>query len=408
VATPISQLKASAAELAARIVGAGLLVWNETTKRWHGGDGVTVGGVAMARYDERNDGALGYVQRVETDAINHVDASDSGKVIIGNRATAITFNLASAATLGAGFVAIFKNINTGAMTIVPDGVEEIDGGNAAITVPNGTSLILKGNGTHFRTYLSNVDVTGIAINGAPALIGANLADTDKLGVYDASAAGLASIVVSELVAGIFKTARKITNAYFLSSFRLWDAADATKGLAFSLTGISTATVRTITMPDADIDLGKLSLKNGGLIALSGTSIELTGIPADVQRVFLDLSVAASVAAALELTIGDSSGILTSGYSGTRSAVGASTVGSGNLLSTAITWTSSTSQHPGLFVFTRQSGNLWKVSGSCSYSAPGINLLNAMCSGLTGPLSRIKLSTGSAATLSGTAKVWWEF
>jgi len=152
----------------------------------------------------------------------------------------------------------------------------------------------------------------------------------------------------------------------------------------------------------------MKLRNSGSVPLSGTSIELAGIPSGAQRVFLDLSVAASVAAALELTIGDDSGILTSGYSGTRSAVGASTVGSANLLSTAITWTSSTSQHPGLFVFTRQSGDLWKVSGSCAYSAPGINFINAVCAGLTGPLSRIKLSTGSAATLSGTAKVWWEF
>jgi len=410
VATPISQLKATAAELAARIVGAGLLVWNETAKRWHGGDGVTLGGIAMARYDERNDGALGFLERVETAATNDVDAGDSGKVIVGNRATAIAFNLATAATLGAGFVAIFKNINAGAMTIVPNGAEEIDGANAAIIVPNGSSLVLKGDGAAFRTYLSNTDVTGTAIKGAPALSGANLADTDKLGVYDTSASALGSITVAQLVAGIFKTVRKIANGYFLSSFRLWDAADPTKGLAFSLAGISAATVRTVTMPDADIDLGKVGMKNGGSIALSGTSIELTGIPADVQRVMLDLKMGTTNGAA-RLELGDASGYPTGGYAGALSSVGASSVSS-IATNAAYIGTIGAGVLPILFVgrvvMTKQSGNEWLVEGGMQYLTNGNQIISVLAAGLVGNLSRVRLSSGSAATLSGTAKIWWEF
>lgn len=174
MATPISQLKATAAELAARIVGAGLLVWNETAKRWHGGDGVTVGGIAMARYDERNDGALGYMQRVETDAANAVTIADLGKVIIGNRATAIAFNLDPAADLTVGFVAAFKNINAGVMTIVPNGAELIDGVNAAVSLPTGASVVIKCDGASFRTLFSNGDILG-KVDKATTISAAGLA-----------------------------------------------------------------------------------------------------------------------------------------------------------------------------------------------------------------------------------------
>lgn len=257
MATPIQQLKGTAAEVAAKIYAQGLLVWNETAKRWHGGDGSTAGGIAMARYDERNDGSLGYQQDIKT-ADYTVLLADSGKMLVGNKATAINFPLSTAATLGAKFVAGFKNINAGAMTVTPNGAELIDGVNAAITIPTGASVVIKGDGSSFRTYFSNGDVTGNAINNAAALTGANLADNDKLGVYDVSASSLVSILVSELIAGIFKTARKIANAYFLSSFRLWDATDNTKGLAFNLASIATATTRTITMPNADVDLSNVA------------------------------------------------------------------------------------------------------------------------------------------------------
>lgn len=254
MASIIQQLKGTAAEVAAKTYAVGVLVWNETAKRWHGGDGVTAGGIAMARYDERNDGSLGYEQRLETAASNAVTVADIGKVIVGNRATAIAFNLDPAASLTSKFTALFKNIGAGAMTIVPNGAQLIDGANTPVTVPTGSSVIIKGDGTSFRTFLSNGDVTGAAINNAAALTGANLADNDKLGVYDVSASALAGMSITEFVAGIFKTARKIANGYFLSSFRLWDATDNTKGLAFNLAAIATATTRTITMPNSDVDL----------------------------------------------------------------------------------------------------------------------------------------------------------
>ncbi|MFN7125298.1 MAG: hypothetical protein ACK4M8_05405 [Allorhizobium sp.] len=252
MASPISQLKGTALEVAAKTYAQGLLIWNETAKRFHGGDGVTAGGIPMARYDERNDGALGYDERIETDASNSVTIADLGKTIVGNRATAIAFDLDPAADLTAKFVAVFKNIGAGAMTVVPNGAELIDGVNAAVTLPTGSSLVIKGDGAAFRTYLSNADVTGAAINNAAPLTGANLADADKLGVFDVSAAALVSMTIPQFVAGIFRAARKIADGNFLSSFRLWDATDSTKGLAFDLSGIAAGQTRSVKWPNKDL------------------------------------------------------------------------------------------------------------------------------------------------------------
>jgi hypothetical protein len=280
MATPIQQLKGTAAEVAAKIYAQGLLVWNETAKRWHGGDGVTAGGIAMARFDERNDGALGFEQRIETDAANAVTVADLGRVIIGNRATAIAFNLAAASSLTSKFVAGFKNSGAGAMSIVPNGTELIDGVNAAITLPTGASVLLKCDGTGFRTYFSNVDVTGTAINTAAPLTGANLADGDKLGVFDVSAAALVSMTISQFIDGIFKAARTIANAQFASaSFKLFNAAGTPRALSFDITALTAD--RQILMPNRNVDLSRLPLfallqdqkssgTNGGTPATTGS------------------------------------------------------------------------------------------------------------------------------------------
>ena len=219
-------------------------------------DGGTAGGIPLAREDGKNDGALGFQQDTKVNDYT-VLVGDIGKMLVGNKATAINFPLSAAATLTSKFVAGFKNIGVGAMTVTPNGAELIDGVNAAITIPTGASVVIKGDGSSFRTYFSNGDVTGNAINNAAALTGANLADNDKLGVYDVSAGSLVSILVSELIAGIFKTARKIANAYFLSSFRLWDATDNTKGLGFDLSGVTTATTATIKV-SSSIDMSVLN------------------------------------------------------------------------------------------------------------------------------------------------------
>lgn len=159
MATPISQLKGTAAEIAGKIFGNAVLVWNETTKRFHGGDGATAGGIPMAREDQKNDGSFGYVTEIKIDNYAVV-IGDNGKILLANKATAISFTLPAAATLGAKFVIAVKNIGAGALSLVPNGTDQIDGLNAAFVVPSGASTMLKCDGASFRTVLASAGITG--------------------------------------------------------------------------------------------------------------------------------------------------------------------------------------------------------------------------------------------------------
>jgi hypothetical protein len=69
------------------------------------------------------------------------------------------------------------------------------------------------------------------------------------------------------------TATSTVGEYPDDVFRITDDGDATKKIAFQASGISTSTVRTITMPDADVDLSAASM------AAAYSSVN--PIPADV-------------------------------------------------------------------------------------------------------------------------------
>jgi len=70
----------------------------------------------------------------------------------------------------------------------------------------------------------------------------------------------------------------ITNGVFSDSdFRIQDNDDATKQLAFEVSGIATSTTRTITMPDANVNLGTMSsVATTDFNDLSGTRTRIVG------------------------------------------------------------------------------------------------------------------------------------
>ncbi|WP_105435683.1 hypothetical protein [Neorhizobium tomejilense] len=251
MATQIRHRRGSTAEHAA-FTGALAEITVDTDKKTavvH--DGVTPGGVPLAREDGKNDGAFGYQQDVKTNDYAIV-VGDIGKMLVANKATAINFTLGTAAALTSKFVAGFKNIGVGTLSITPNGAELIDGVNAVISVPAGASLILKGDGTSFRTFVSNGDVTGAAIHNAATK--AALADADEMAVIDTAAANvLKKFTLANLISSIFKTARTILNAQFdAASFKLFNAAGTPRALTFVTTALTAD--RSVTMPDANVDL----------------------------------------------------------------------------------------------------------------------------------------------------------
>ena len=155
---------------------------------------------------------------------------------------------------------------------------------------------------------------------------------------------------------------------------------------------------------------RLSVQNSGGVTLSGTSFEVTGIPAGAQRVFVDFEVDASSGSSWRFELGSAGGFPSTGYSGVVSSIGASAVSSSAIGSSFIEVGSiSTMPYPGLLTLTKQSGNIWKITGLLQYSnGPGGQVVVGKCADLSGELSRLRFSTGSAATLTGNAKIWWEF
>jgi hypothetical protein len=156
---------------------------DDTTKQVILGDGVTAGGIPMAREDQKNIGSLGYVASVKTDNYT-VLAADLGKIIVANKATAITFLLTAPATLGSNFVVIIKNEGAGDLTIDPDAAQ-IDG-EASLVLAQGAAAVVSCDGSGFRTVLKQ-DVTAEvgAVNDDVFTV-RNAADLTKTGVFDMS------------------------------------------------------------------------------------------------------------------------------------------------------------------------------------------------------------------------------
>jgi hypothetical protein len=95
-------------------------------------------------------------------------------------------------------------------------------------------------------------------------------------------------------------------------FRIRDSADITKKLAFEAGNISASTTRTLTMPDADVNLGALTNSNiSATAAIDYSKLNLTG-----SIVNADISASAAIArsklasgSANRLVVNDASGLL---------------------------------------------------------------------------------------------------
>lgn len=95
---------------------------------------------------------------------------------------------------------------------------------------------------------------------------------------------------------------------------LTDGTDTTKKVSLALSGITTATTRTITMPDRNIALGPTIGTEQA--STSGTSIDFTSIPAGVRRITIMFDgVSTSGTDDILIQIGDSGGIENASYAG---------------------------------------------------------------------------------------------
>jgi hypothetical protein len=81
-----------------------------------------------------------------------VVATDRGSVILGNSATAFTLSLTAAATLGANFLFLIRNINDGVVTVDPSGAELVNGAST-LALQRGATAILWCTGSAWRAQV---------------------------------------------------------------------------------------------------------------------------------------------------------------------------------------------------------------------------------------------------------------
>ena len=84
-----------------------------------------------------------------------------------------------------------------------------------------------------------------------------------------SLTGTASVFISAAKEDLLSLTGE-ANEFSDNVFRIQDEVDATKEIAFQASGLTTSTTRTITMPDADVDLGALQAQGAVLDDLNTT------------------------------------------------------------------------------------------------------------------------------------------
>jgi hypothetical protein len=113
--------------------------------------------------------------------------------------------------------------------------------------------------------------------------------------------------------------RNVIGTVLDTVFRILDDGDTTKQVAFQASGITTATTRTLTVPDHDLTIGDAPVSGTVQATTSGTEKDFT-IPTWAKKIIVTfVGVSTDGTSALLIQIGDAGGIETSGYSSSASA-----------------------------------------------------------------------------------------
>jgi hypothetical protein len=170
-------------------------------------------------------------------------------------------------------------------------------------------------------------------------------------------------------------------------------------------GGNTATINGIT----PIAIGSVGGSSAS-VALSGTSVTFTGIPAGVKKVEIAIYTASATAASSNLVRIGSGSLLTSGYNSSATFLGVGNIGVANPSSTDGfgSAASTAAVFSGVATLTLESSNRWFYHHDFSYSGNSQDMASGYISP-NGALDRVALiRTAGASFAGGTAIVYWEF
>lgn len=183
--------------------------------------------------------------------------------------------------------------------------------------------------------------------------------------------------------------------------------------------IATSNITTATIADANVTPAKLSqpMTLATVQSATGTNVDFTGIPSWAKKITVMLdSVSAATASALQIQIGDSGGVETTGYVVNTAVIrGAYSGAVGNTTSTSgfvlQNYSASTADSvSGHLILTNISGNTWVGSGLISvgpFNSYDMHMF-AGTKTLSSVLDRVRLTTLAAATLdAGSINIMYE-
>jgi hypothetical protein len=379
-----------------------------------------------------------------TDKFTHIEASGT-----------ITINLPALSSAGTGFVFTIRNASTGLITLDPSGAETINGSSTIVLYPGDSGLVQSGSSSWsavgYKGPQAEVDIASAATTNIGAAGGMNVRVTGTTGItsFGTAAAGLrvrgrfqgavtltynaASMILNTGTSNYTTAANDRFEAFSLGSGN-WlvnlyrqdsnnifvDNTDPTKKLAFQLSGITTATTRTVIFPDKAGTVAMTSDITGitlgtPVATTSGTSTTFT-LSGTVKQVVINFQGFSTSSTSIPIIqIGPSGGVETSSYVGATmrnlagSSNGSAWAGSGIALSDS-TW-SSTYVVSGSVILTLldSSNNIWAVSGTLGNTGSAGAILIGGNKTLAGALNKvtIKATNGTDTFTAGSVNVAYQ-
>ncbi len=173
------------------------------------------------------------------------------------------------------------------------------------------------------------------------------------------------------------------------------------------------TTPTLTSPTfAGTPSGSIITSMTAQASTSGTSIDFTSIPSWVKRITVMLDVVSTNGtSAIQLQLGDSGGIETSGYVSTVSSISNTASGS-NVLTSGVpvnTGSAAAGSYSGVLTCVKLSGNLWSTSISCIRTDIAVALVGAGNKTLSDTLTQVRITTvnGTDTFDAGSINILYE-
>lgn len=191
--------------------------------------------------------------------------------------------------------------------------------------------------------------------------------------------------------------------------------NAPGGGSVTLQEPTTASNRTLNLPDADGTalLQGTTLTRATAVTASGTSVDFTGIPSWVKRITVMFNgVSTNGTSNVQIQLGDSGGVETTGYLGSGTSLGSASVSSALSTSGFPITTAGIAAgviFHGSVIISLVGSNTWASQGNVGRSDSTVVYIHGSAKTLSDTLTQIRITTvnGTDTFDAGTINIMWE-